>query len=304
MPVHTVTCPECESTLKSNKPIPQGKKIKCPECGTSFTTPEDKPEPAPMPKKPAKKPATPAAGAKPRKSAFDDPDDDGPETYAVIHEPEPVEEEEDEDDDDDEDEDLTDEEREERKKKKSKKPDLTYALDLSVKDPRGPVQTKVIRPTNMLILWSVILIIGNVVSLGWMTWPFMFAEHVLTDEEAHLALGHKTEEGKAFPDFPWADLKGADLAKIEDATAEQVQIRLIVSGINVFLIIMHALVVVGGVKMQQLESYGWGMAAAILSIIFGTFIGLLVGIWCITVLRDPKVILAFEHEQEERKKTY
>jgi hypothetical protein len=307
MPVHTVTCPECESTLKSNKPIAPGKKIKCPECGTQFTTPEDKPEPAPVPKKPAappKKKPGPAAPAA-RKSIYDDPDDDGPETYAVIKEPEPVEEEEDEDEDEDDDEDLDDEEREERKKKKSKKPDLTYALDLSVRDPRGPVLSKVIKPTNLLMLWSTILIILGVVNVAWWTWPFMFAEHVLTDEEAHLAVGHKPPgEGQAWPEFKWEDAKGPDLAKLDDATAASVTLRLIIAGPSVFLIIMNALIIVGGVKMQQLESYAWGMTASILAILFAGVIGLALGIWCIVVLRDPKVILAFEHEQEERKKTY
>src|SRR5262249_43666525 len=147
-----------------------------------------------------------------------------------------------------------------------------------------------------LMLWSVIFIIACIVWLGYATWPFMFAEHVISDEEAHLALGHKTEEGKAFPDFPWADLKGKDADKIDDAIAFAWFWRLTTAGIAFFLLIMHSLVVIGGVKMQQLESYGWGMTAAILTILFGTFFGLLLGIWCIMVLRDPKVIKAFEHE--------
>jgi predicted Zn finger-like uncharacterized protein len=167
MPVHTVTCPECESSLRSKIPIPPGKKIKCPECGTSFTTPEEKPAPEPeKPPVPAKKKPGAAPPAKaPKKSRYDDPDDDGLETYAVIKEPEKVEEEKDEDEDED------DEEGGEKKKKKSKSPDLTFALDLSVKDPRGPVQSKVIKPTNMLMLWSVIVILLNLVTLAYATWP-------------------------------------------------------------------------------------------------------------------------------------
>jgi hypothetical protein len=112
------------------------------------------------------------------------------------------------------------------------------------------------------------------------------------------------EEGKAWSDFNWADLKGANAAKIDDAIAAAWVWRLSYAGAAAFLIIMNAIVVVGGVKMQQLESYGWGMAASILAILFGGVVGLALGIWCIMVLRDPKVIKAFEHEIEERKKTY
>jgi hypothetical protein len=41
MPVHTVSCPECEATLKSAAPFPLGKPIKCPKCSAIFQLQEE-----------------------------------------------------------------------------------------------------------------------------------------------------------------------------------------------------------------------------------------------------------------------
>src|SRR5438132_867831 len=38
MPLSTLTCPECKANLKANKPVPPGKKVKCPRCATVFVT--------------------------------------------------------------------------------------------------------------------------------------------------------------------------------------------------------------------------------------------------------------------------
>jgi predicted Zn finger-like uncharacterized protein len=35
----SVTCPECRAILKSANPVPAGKKVKCPKCGTAFEAP-------------------------------------------------------------------------------------------------------------------------------------------------------------------------------------------------------------------------------------------------------------------------
>jgi hypothetical protein len=48
----TLTCPECQTTLKPNKPVPPGARLKCPKCQTAFfappaALPEDPEEPQP-----------------------------------------------------------------------------------------------------------------------------------------------------------------------------------------------------------------------------------------------------------------
>src|SRR5947209_455540 len=103
MPVAKLTCPECSAVLKPAKPVPEGKKIKCPKCGTIFEAraednepqpvkPAARPKPVPAAKKPSspvtaqKKSAAPAkskpaAPAKPKPAYEEDDDDAG--TYAV-----------------------------------------------------------------------------------------------------------------------------------------------------------------------------------------------------------------------------
>jgi hypothetical protein len=44
MPVYSISCPECRTTLKSSKPIPAGKVLDCPKCGVMFAAPAPKPK--------------------------------------------------------------------------------------------------------------------------------------------------------------------------------------------------------------------------------------------------------------------
>ncbi|HEY7314358.1 MAG TPA: tetratricopeptide repeat protein [Gemmataceae bacterium] len=39
MSSHVVACPYCHSGLRSSRPLPENKKVRCPQCGASFTTP-------------------------------------------------------------------------------------------------------------------------------------------------------------------------------------------------------------------------------------------------------------------------
>ena len=73
-------CPECESVLRREQPVPAGKKIKCPKCETVFAAKplrDEGEEPAPKKARPksdgAKKPV-----AQPTQAQIaDDDDDDG-----------------------------------------------------------------------------------------------------------------------------------------------------------------------------------------------------------------------------------
>src|SRR5450755_456592 len=84
MAVTKLTCPECKTVLKPAKPVPAGKTVKCPECGSRFTATEDAPE---IPLKKPKKPGDKKAGAS-KKAAKkkDDDDDDGGGTYGFVGE--------------------------------------------------------------------------------------------------------------------------------------------------------------------------------------------------------------------------
>jgi hypothetical protein len=127
MPAVTFACPECGKVLQSSKPIPAGKKIKCPTCAAVFPMPEKEDEE--LAASVSTKPRRPAAAApalddedeRPRRKAgrsTDDEDDESPRSRRQSRDDD--EEDEDErprrsrDDDDD------DEEDKPRRKKKKK----------------------------------------------------------------------------------------------------------------------------------------------------------------------------------------
>jgi tetratricopeptide (TPR) repeat protein len=42
MPSHAVACPQCHASLRSKKPLTDGRTVRCPQCGTHFVAPGDK----------------------------------------------------------------------------------------------------------------------------------------------------------------------------------------------------------------------------------------------------------------------
>jgi hypothetical protein len=285
MPVSKVTCPECGAVLKSSKGVTPGKKIRCPKCGESFRAPEEavqeaRPKPVPQAKSAARKTtaAPPPAPAK----RHDDDDDDGPGTYAVIKDDKPRD-----DDDDDED---------------SFKPDLTFALDLSVKDPRGQAQSRVVRPSNWLILTGALNCLFYVAIIGWSVFPFIFNEgEWLSDADINVALGHTWKEGTPPPHFETGDLKGDQRDLIDAAELIFLIEHILIACFAFVYLLLAGIVVYGGVKMQNLESWGWSLAGSIIGLLNAwTLIGTAMAIWCIIVLNDPKVKEGFRYQAEHK----
>jgi hypothetical protein len=67
----------------------------------------------------------------------------------------------------------------------------------------------------------------------------------------------------------------------------------------VFGLVISAVILVGGIKMKKLESYGWAMTASVISVIpcvspccYG-LVGIPIGIWALVVLSKPEVKSAF-----------
>jgi hypothetical protein len=87
--------------------------------------------------------------------------------------------------------------------------------------------------------------------------------------------------------FLWAmwPVVFTDVAPSEEEIAEQAIWMLF----GVMLMAWGALICLGASKMQNLESYTWAMVGAVLGIL-----PLLVGIFSIAMLRNPKVIAGFE----------
>src|SRR5262249_61344713 len=80
-----LSCPSCAATLKTAQPLPPGKVVKCPKCGTAFRVPADEvvvpapksagprppapPRPRPAPDEPEERPAPRKAAGKPARPA-------------------------------------------------------------------------------------------------------------------------------------------------------------------------------------------------------------------------------------------
>jgi predicted Zn finger-like uncharacterized protein len=289
-----IVCPECESVLRPAQPLPDGKRVKCPKCKTMFTTPglvEDRggrPEKARAGakkdgiKKPEdgikKSPAPPA----PKKPADDDDEEEsGGGTYGVIKEDE-----------------LNEEEEEAR--------NISYAPDMSIKDLRGPAQAKVVGPSNGLILAGALGAILNLFGLAVQVWPFMFKEYVVDHDvvlEKHYRSSSDKKTQEKIKNIPKErkDLKGEELTIVEDATEEEVTRRIITAIANFLGAVYCGIQIFAAVKMQNLESYGWSMAAAILGMIpLGNccILSFPMGIWALMVLRDKKVIDGFNYKPD------
>src|SRR5262245_48971454 len=128
MPVSTVRCPKCKAVLKPSKPLPAGKKVKCPKCANLFSVkPDDSDIKVAVPAGPkSKTKPKPAAPIPAKKDSLDD-DEDGPAVYsfADAHQ-------------------NSDDDAEEKE-------DISVVPDLAVKDPRGPATEKIMKPSNWLI---------------------------------------------------------------------------------------------------------------------------------------------------------
>jgi hypothetical protein len=302
MPLARLTCPDCHAVIKPAKPVEEGKKIKCPKCGNVFVAGAANGAPAqPVEKKTAAvaEPAKKEEPAPAKKKPMDDDEDDGPATYGFspgeeIAKPEPEvvknkskpkpkpkrrrDEEDDEDDEDDEEEEV----------KEEKKDDVldTYLKKHTETDPRGRATEIVTAPSNKIILTYGFLTLAQLVAFVYWIFPFFFLDHLVSPKEI------KDDEGALFyhdpkdvtkpmePEKKWEEIqKEAREAKSSDNRAAQALEKLNaleskttwfrrLMMVPPFLLFFYCgAIVVGGVKMQSLESYGWAWTSVIMSLI-------------------------------------
>jgi predicted Zn finger-like uncharacterized protein len=247
-----IICPDCKAVLRPAKPVPDGKKVKCPKCGSSFTTPGlRKEEEPPRKKAPTKKASekkdkaavkkAPAAQAPAKKSVVDDEEDDGG-IYSFVK----TEEEED-------------------------KPQIEYVPDMSIKDLRGPAQEAVVKPSNYMMLIGGLSALANIFLICWSFWPMVFSESVV-DWQKYLTDYYKAKQDKnaiqrieGYKEFK--DLKDQDLDLVLEANEKETKWRLMLMGGFILLLIYNAIAIVGAVKMQNLESRRWGIASSIMMLL-------------------------------------
>ncbi len=280
MPVDKLTCPHCEAVLRPSKPLEPGRKVSCPKCGTGFVVPGEE-----MDVLPAEPEAPPTPAASGLKQPYEEDDDSGPATYKFIDEPAPVRKTRDHDDDDDDyDDDDEDEEVDERE-------DLSIVPDLTVKDPRGIAQEMVMRPSNWLMLSAVLSIILELIVLSYFLIPIFFSIPVDTSLNTGppAQKGKETAKAKDFTEHPTLGL------------ATWLFVLLQALGC-IIVIVYNGFIVYGTVRIQNLEGYGWGIAACILGMIPGFsccwLLSVISAVVCLITLRNPQVIAGFEYQPE------
>lgn len=207
-------CPECEAEFKSEKRPPEGKKIRCKQCESTF-----------VPKVKELKSSAPAPAAAPDKPVDEE---DGPiNPYGVVEEVET-----------------------EEQIKAKKKVRFDGVDDKKKRSARGPAMSLLVMPANLLIAEGGLTFAIGLGTIIWGMWPLIFTDVSPSDDD-------------------YAD-----------------QIPLILFG--VMLSVWGAMICLGASRMQNLESYTWAMTGAVLGIL-----PLLVGVFALIMLRNPKVIAGF-----------
>lgn len=255
-----ITCPDCKSTLRPATPVPDGKKVKCPKCGNVFTSPGlvEVEEELPRKKVPAKKApkkkekavAKKAGAAKPpaKKSDFDD-DDEGGGIYTFAGATKTGEEED--------------------------KPEINYAPDMSIKDLRGPAQEAVVKPSNLIMLIGGLSALSNIFLICWSFWPMVFSETVVDYDKVLRKYYTEKQDKNAVQRIDsykeWKDVNEKDQAIVQEANEEAIYGfplgRLWMMGGFILLLIYNGIVIMGAVKMQNLESRRWGIASSIMMLL-------------------------------------
>ncbi|MFM7149927.1 MAG: hypothetical protein ACKO23_08805, partial [Gemmataceae bacterium] len=243
-------CPECNSSLRLSKPVPPGRKVKCPRCEALFSPGNPSPKTSPAKKDPppsrkegqsvqrpsGKKPASnkPSPEKKPKQEE---------EVYGYI-----------------------------KDQSEEQKETINYAPDLSVKDPRGPAIVTVTRPSTTLQF------VGMLGALGWLVMfviliiPTVFPltpdakelERIKMEKDRAERMGQKEKE----KDGP----KGPGFFNVYGYDAGEYFLVLMIPMILLF--VYSCLVVGGGIKMQNLESRPWGIFSSVLCMLPFHVVGL------------------------------
>lgn len=281
-----ITCPDCKSVLRPAKPVPDGKKVKCPKCGNTFTTPGlveevevveavEEVEEVPRKKSSIKKASdkTKKAAIKkaaspkppPKKTAYEEEEEESAGIYAFVSSDRPKVEGEEEDEE-------------------KKRPEINYAPDMSIKDLRGPAQAAVVKPSNFMMLILGLSALCNLFLICWSFWPMVFSESVvdwykvlhkhyssqpdMSDSQRKSAM-QRIQNYKEFKDLDEKDrniVSDADEAAVYNfwVGGFPPMGRVWMIGLFILLFIYNAIAMIGAVKMQNLESRRWSIAASIM----------------------------------------
>jgi predicted Zn finger-like uncharacterized protein len=286
----TLTCPHCSSVLRPANPVPAGKKVRCPKCAETFTAGGEPEHPNPKP-------------------APTEEDEDGAGLYGMVSDPdeEPAEDPKDK------------RKGKAKGKKKPAKPEINYAQDNSLKDFRGPAVELLTKPCNNMMFHCTLVLLLAIASFVMAGWPFVFQDSLLPPQDALKEfLTKKLEEeaaakanggggaskwksmqealkldslmwpipldknGKKMyePDYGKTEMpqEAADAAK-EFMRRSELPTRLAWVFTSLFIMAWTFTLMVGTVKMLNLESYRWSIATVVMCLIPVNCLTLLTMIW-------------------------
>jgi hypothetical protein len=271
-----VTCPKCRSVLRPAKPLPAGKQVKCPKCGTTFTTPGAEPETIGLVEDdPPKKTAPAKAGPDRPAGKKGKPDRPGGPKGKPAKPPKPAAPAR-----------KTEEEEEggtygfvrEESKEEEDKPDISYAPDMSIKDLRGPAQSAIMGPSNRLMFCGAAGFLGWLLATVILLIPVLFpvqetnpegedkdkAQSTASASDKSGEEGAKKKKGEA-PNHSFFDVGDIPLSKVADLPWYLVILALPIPG--ALFAVYSATIAFGAVKMQELESRPWGIAACVMALL-------------------------------------
>lgn len=295
--------------LRPTKPLASGQKVKCPKCGGGFTYQEPAAAQESKPAEPAKPNAKrapvarrdvqtsvlptaddidlaaekkPSAGKRPSRQA-------GPGKAEVKTTELPVAEKVVDESDDL----LTYTFRDEGVQAENEETKISYVPDTSIRDLRGPAIAKLVGPSNALIYAGMMSALLCVATFGYNVWPWLFPPEngYILDVEDTLKV--KMPGDNSIPKNP-KELRDNYKDVMDEAEYEEKKERVIYAIIAVVQFFWNLVMAVGAVKMQNLESYNWGMAAAIMGINPLTLTG--PGVWALVTLLKEEVKAGFEYK--------
>jgi hypothetical protein len=259
-------CPECNATLRPSQPVPDGKRVKCPKCGAGFASPgvlpeqvfqvvdeektvapQSRPRPPARKAKPAPRAAAKPPAAKPKATPSKPPEDDDDEggLYSFKDNLEEMD---------------------------ADKPEIEYTPDMSIKDLRGPAQGFIVRPSNFMLALAAINVVLSIFAIVFNAWPFLFAEHVVDHIDYFYEKYDKDPDpklktrAKNLPPKREA-LTEAEKQDLEEYESYDIKKRIILM-VGYFVVALYCgVVATGAVKMQNMESRGWSITSAVMTII-------------------------------------
>jgi hypothetical protein len=302
MLVTKISCPKCKTVLRPAKPLPVGKKVKCPKCSTDFTAQEsdaDKPaddrnggaaspakaavakgktKPSSANKK-AEKPVAKKADAKAGPKKPDDEEEESGGTYGIVAADRPKTQE-----------DL-DREEEEGVDDEDKPGKIDYVADQSIKDLRGPAQLAINRPSNYLIANGVVGFFGWIILGIILIIPAVFPainEPVDPNNPVIQDNKQKKKEEAKLSLYKFLGMDWRALGKPENWPWLLLSLAPVVVGVAYACVLSY-----GAVKMQNLESRRWAIAASCLCMFpyatggFATVCSMFIHLVVVGLLEDP-----------------